>query len=47
MVSFSNFISIELGSLTVTLIYGNKVILQSWTKESFAVLIEDERIAEN
>jgi len=41
------FMPIELESPTATLIYGNKVVLQSWTKEPFAVLIEDERMAEN
>ncbi len=38
---------IELESPTATLIYGNKVVLQLWTKEPFAVLIEEERMAEN
>ncbi len=41
------FMPIELESPTATLIYENKVVLQSWTKEPFAVLIEDERMAEN
>ncbi|MEK6825819.1 MAG: helix-turn-helix domain-containing protein [Nanoarchaeota archaeon] len=41
------FMPIELESPTATLIYGNKVILQSWTKEPFAVMIEDERMAAN
>jgi len=41
------FMPIELESPTATLIYGNKVILQSWTKEPFAVMIEDEEMAEN
>jgi sugar-specific transcriptional regulator TrmB len=41
------FMPIELESPTATLIYGNIVVLQSWTKEPFAVIIEDERMAEN
>ncbi|HLC86401.1 MAG TPA: helix-turn-helix domain-containing protein [Candidatus Nanoarchaeia archaeon] len=41
------FMPIELESPTATLIYGNKVVLQSWTKEPFAVMIEDEEMAEN
>ena len=41
------FMPIELESPTATLIYGNKVVLQSWTKEPFAVMIEDERMAAN
>lgn len=38
---------ITLESPTATMIYGNKVILQSWTKEPFAVLIENELMASN
>ena len=41
------FMPIELDSLTATLVYGNKVVLQLWTKEPFAVMIEDERMAAN
>ena len=41
------FMSITLESPTATLIYGNKVVLQSWTKEPFAVMIENEEMAEN
>jgi len=41
------FMSIKLESPTATLIYGKKVVLQSWTKEPFAVMIEDEQMAEN
>ncbi len=38
---------IELESPTATVIYGNKVVFQSWTKEPFAVEIESEQLAEN
>ncbi len=41
------FMPITLESPTATLIYGNKVVLQSWTKEPFAVMIENEEMAEN
>ena len=41
------FTPIELESPTATLIYANKVVLQSWTKEPFAVIIESEEMAEN
>ncbi len=41
------FMPIQLESPTATVIYGNKVVLQSWTKEPFAVVIEDEDMAEN
>src|SRR3989338_6064541 len=41
------FMPIQLESPTATVIYGNKVVLQSWTKEPFAVMIEDEEMAEN
>ena len=38
---------INLESPTATIIYGNRVVLQSWTKEPFAVMIENEEMAEN
>ncbi len=41
------FMPIELESPTATLIYDSKVVLQSWTKESFAVVIESEEMANN
>ncbi len=41
------FMPITLESPTATMIYANKVVLQSWTKEPFAVVIEDEEMAEN
>ena len=41
------FMPIKLEFPTATLIYGKKVVLQSWTKEPFAVMIEDEQMAEN
>lgn len=41
------FMLIELESPTATLIYTNKVVLQSWTKEPFAVMIEDREMANN
>jgi sugar-specific transcriptional regulator TrmB len=41
------FMPIQLESPTATIIYGNKVVLQSWTKEPFAVMIENEEMAEN
>ncbi|MFH1308151.1 MAG: helix-turn-helix domain-containing protein [archaeon] len=41
------FMPINLESPTATLIYGNKVVLQSWTKEPFAVEIESELMAQN
>lgn len=41
------FMPISLESPTATLIYANKVVLQSWTKEPFAVMIENEEMAEN
>jgi sugar-specific transcriptional regulator TrmB len=41
------FMPIELEFPNATLIYANKVVLQSWTKEPFAVMIEDEGMAEN
>ncbi len=41
------FMPIKLESPTATVVYGNKVVLQSWTKEPFVVMIEDEEMAEN
>src|SRR4030042_4611754 len=41
------FMPIELESPTATLIYADKVVLQSWTKEPFAVVIENKDMAEN
>ena len=41
------FMPIELESPTATVIYANKVVLQSWTKEPFAVMIENEEMAKN
>lgn len=41
------FMPIELESPTATLIYNNKMVLQSWTKEPFAVIIENEEMANN
>ena len=41
------FMPITLESPTATIIYNNKVVLQSWTKEPFAVMIENEEMAEN
>jgi len=41
------FMPIELESPTATLIYDDKVVLQSWTKEPFAVVIESKDMAEN
>ncbi len=38
---------ITLESPTATIIYANKVILQSWTKEPFAVVIESKAMADN
>ncbi|MFH0970541.1 MAG: helix-turn-helix domain-containing protein [Candidatus Diapherotrites archaeon] len=38
---------ITLESPTATLIYGENVILQSWTPEPFAVLIQSKEMAEN
>jgi len=39
--------SINLESPTATIIYADKVILQSWTKEPFAVVIKSKEMAEN
>ncbi len=41
------FMPIELESPSATLIYSDKVVLQSWTKEPFAVMIENKEMAEN
>ncbi len=41
------FMPVTVESPTATLIYGNKVVLQSWTKEPFAVMIENKEMAEN
>lgn len=41
------FMPIELESPTATVIYNNKVVLQSWIKEPFAVVIESEEMADN
>lgn len=41
------FMPIELEYPTATVIYGNKIILQNWTKEPFAVVVENEEMAEN
>ncbi|MBI5390593.1 hypothetical protein HZB02_03830 [Candidatus Woesearchaeota archaeon] len=41
------FMPIRLESPTATIIYATKVVLQSWTKEPFAVMIENEEMAEN
>lgn len=38
---------IEVESPTANVICGNKVFLQSWTKEPFAVVIESQEMAEN
>ena len=41
------FMPIELESPTAILIYSNKVVLQSWTIEPFAVMIESEDMVKN
>jgi hypothetical protein len=41
------FMPIVLESPTATIIYSDKVIQQSWTKEPFAVVIESKEMAEN
>lgn len=41
------FMPITLESPTATLLYANKIVLQSWTKEPFAVMIESEEMAQN
>lgn len=45
--SHYKFMPIDLESPTATLIYSNKVVLQSWTKEPFAVIIENKEMADN
>ncbi|MCA9487870.1 MAG: hypothetical protein KC516_02820 [Nanoarchaeota archaeon] len=39
--------SIKLESPTATVIYGDFVVLQSWTKEPFSVVIKNREMAEN
>ncbi len=41
------FMPIELESPTATVIYNDKVVLQSWTKEPFSVVIKSKEMAEN
>ena len=41
------FMPIEIESPTATLIYEDNVVLQSWTKEPFAVLVKSKELAEN
>ncbi|MFA5992966.1 MAG: helix-turn-helix domain-containing protein [Candidatus Pacearchaeota archaeon] len=41
------FMPIELESPTAIMVYQNKVALELWTKEPFAVVIESEQMAEN
>lgn len=41
------FMPIRLESPTATLIYSDKVVLQSWTKEPFAVVVKSKEMAEN
>jgi len=41
------FMPIDLESPTATMTYGEKVVIQSWTKEPFAVMIESRELAEN
>ncbi len=41
------FMPIELESPTATIIYSDKVILQSWASEPFAVMIKNKEMAEN
>ena len=41
------FILIDLESPTATIIYADKVVLQSWTKEPFAVTVKNKEMAEN
>jgi sugar-specific transcriptional regulator TrmB len=41
------FMPIELESPTATIIYKDKIVQQSWTKDPFAVVIESEEMAEN
>jgi sugar-specific transcriptional regulator TrmB len=44
---FFKLMPIELESPTAIVIYSDKVVLQSWTKEPFAVVIESEQMAAN
>ncbi|MBI2146699.1 hypothetical protein HYU22_05140 [Candidatus Woesearchaeota archaeon] len=41
------FMPIKVHSPTATLIYSNRVVLQSWTGEPFSVMIENEEMARN
>ncbi|MDO8537673.1 MAG: helix-turn-helix domain-containing protein [archaeon] len=41
------FSPIKLESPTATLIYLNKVVMQSWTEEPFAVIIHSQELADN
>ncbi len=41
------FMPITVESPTATLIYADKVVIQSWANEPFAVIIENKQIAEN
>ena len=41
------FMPIKAHSPTATLVYGNFVVLQSWTKDPFAVVVESEEMAKN
>lgn len=38
---------IKAHSPTATIIYDHKVVLQSWSKDPFAVMIENEEMAAN
>lgn len=38
---------IDMPSPTATVFYANKVVLHSWTKDPFAVIIESKQMAEN
>ncbi len=38
---------VRLESPTATIIYANKVVLQSWTRDPFAVMIESQEMADN
>ena len=41
------FLPVKLESPTTIIIYDNKVVLSSWSKELFAVMIESKELAEN
>jgi hypothetical protein len=41
------FMPIKFESPTVTVIYGKKVVIQSWSKDPFAIMIESSDFAEN